>query len=81
MSLERDLTASSIATVQLLATAFGSALAGAVANLGGLSAPGATNGTAGAARWLFLAFAAAPALAGLAVATVLMRPKQWSHRL
>ena len=66
---ERDLAASSISTVQLLATAFGSALAGMVANLAGLSDPGSAGGTPNAARWLFAVFTAAPALAGAAVAT------------
>ena len=70
---ERDLAASSISTVQLLATAFGSALAGVVANLAGLSDPGTGDGAAKAARWLFAAFAAAPALAAVAVSAVLAR--------
>ena len=78
---ERDLAASSISTVQLLATAFGSALAGVVANLAGLSAPGTDGGAANAARWLFAAFAAAPALAGVAVATVLARPAEQPQKL
>jgi MFS family permease len=73
---ERDLAASSISTVQLLATAFGSALAGMVANLSGLSDPGSAAGTANAARWLFALFAAAPALAGAAVVTVLAHPAE-----
>ena len=77
----RDLAASSISTVQLLATAFGSALAGMVANLAGLSDPGADGGTANAARWLFAAFAAAPALAGVAVAAVLARPAEQPQKL
>jgi MFS family permease len=77
----RDLAASSISTVQLLATAFGSALAGMVANLAGLSDPGSDGGTPNAARWLFAVFTAAPALAGAAVATVLARPAEQPQKL
>ena len=49
-------------TVELFATAMGAALAGMLANLGGLTHPGGVPGTAGAAQWLFIAFALAPAL-------------------
>lgn len=59
---EEDLAASSIMTVELFATAMGAALAGMVANLGGLANPGGVPGTAGAAQWLFAMFALAPAL-------------------
>lgn len=59
---EEDLAASSIMTVELFATAMGAALAGMLANLGGLTQPGGVPGTAGAAQWLFVAFALAPAL-------------------
>lgn len=59
---EEDLAASSIMTVELFATAMGAALAGMLANLGGLSSPGGVPGTAGAAQWLFAAFTLAPAL-------------------
>jgi MFS family permease len=59
---EEDLAASSIMTVELFATAMGAALAGMVANLGGLSNPGGVPGTAGAAQWLFAVFTIAPAL-------------------
>jgi MFS family permease len=59
---EEDLAASSIMTVELFATAMGAALAGMLANLGGLSSPGGVPGTAGAAQWLFAVFTLAPAL-------------------
>jgi MFS family permease len=71
---ERDLAAASISTVQLLATAFGSALTGMVANVAGLSDPSPVDGAANAALWLFAVFTAAPALAGLAVFAILARP-------
>jgi MFS family permease len=59
---EEDLAASSIMTVELFATAMGAALAGMLANLGGLTSPGGVPGTAGAAQWLFAVFVIAPAL-------------------
>jgi MFS family permease len=71
---KRDLAAASVSTVQLLATAFGSALAGMVVNLAGLSDPGSVGAVANAALWLFAVFAAAPALAGVAVFAILARP-------
>lgn len=58
---EEDVAAASIMTVQLCATAFGAALAGLVVNLTGQ--PEAGQGladVAGAARWLFAIFMAAP---------------------
>lgn len=57
---EQDLASASITTVQLFATAVGAALAGMVANLGGLTDPGGVPGTSGAAFWLFAVFALAP---------------------
>lgn len=60
---ETDLTSAAITTVQLVATALGAALAGMVVNMAGLTEPGGNAGTASAALWLFLVFAAAPALA------------------
>jgi MFS family permease len=78
---ERDLAAASISTIQLLATAFGSALAGMVANLAGLSDPSSVGGAANAARWLFAVFTVAPGLAGVAVSAILARPAAQSHGL
>lgn len=65
---EQDLASASITTVQLFATAVGAALAGMVANLGGLTHPGGVAGTSGAAFWVFAVFALAP-LAALKTAT------------
>jgi MFS family permease len=59
---EQELAGASITTVQLFATAMGAALAGMVANAGGLIDPGGASGTANAARWLFGAFTLAPLL-------------------
>lgn len=59
---EQELAGASITTVQLFATATGAALAGMIANAGGLIDPGGLDGTARAARWLFWAFALAPLL-------------------
>jgi predicted MFS family arabinose efflux permease len=61
---QRDLAAASISTIQLLAAAFGSAIAGVVANLAGLAGGEATPGLVGrAGTVLFECFALAPALA------------------
>ncbi|MQL50364.1 MFS transporter [Photorhabdus khanii] len=60
---DKDIVGASITTVQLFATAFGSALAGMVVNLSGLNEPGGVAGAASAAHWLFLLFAIAPLLA------------------
>lgn len=60
---DQDAAATSITTVQMFATALGSALAGMLANLGGLNVPGGIAGTSGAAWWLFSVLALAPLLA------------------
>lgn len=60
---DKDAAATSITTVQLFATALGSALAGMLANVGGLNVPGGVAGTSSAAGWLFWVLAAAPLLA------------------
>ena len=49
-------------------------MAGMVVNLAGLSDPGSVGAVANAALWLFVVFAAAPALAGVAVFAILARP-------
>lgn len=64
---EQELAAASITTIQLFATASGAALAGMIANAGGLINPGGVEGTRQAAYYLFGIFAAAP-LAGIGVA-------------
>lgn len=60
---EGHLASASLTTVQLLATAFGAALAGAVANAAGLAEPGGVAGASSAALWVFVVSAAVPALA------------------
>lgn len=72
---DQDAAATSITTVQLFATALGSALAGMLANLGGLNSPGGIAGTSGAAWWLFAVLAAAPLLAVFSAAAA-ARPLQ-----
>ncbi len=67
---EQDAAATSITTVQLFATAAGSALAGMIANLGGLNVPGGVDGTSSAAWWLFTVLALAPVLAIVSAARV-----------
>lgn len=67
---DQDTAATSITTVQLFATALGSALAGMLANLGGLNVPGGIEGTSRAAWWLFAALAVAPLMAIGAAARV-----------
>jgi hypothetical protein len=60
---ERDLAAAFISTTQLIALAFGSALAGMVANLEGLPHARTPVEVARAAFWLFAVFAIGPAAA------------------
>ncbi|MCW3465326.1 MFS transporter [Chitinophaga nivalis] len=60
---EEEKAAASITTVQLLATAFGTALTGLVANASGLIAPGGITGAQQAAGWLLGLFIITPALA------------------
>lgn len=69
---EQDLASSAITTVQLFATALGSALAGMVVNLAGLTDPGGQAGTQSAAVWLFAVFALAP-LIGIVTAARSLR--------
>lgn len=59
---EQVLASASITTVQLFAKAVGAALAGMVANMGGLTDPGGFTGTSAASLWLFVVFAIAPVL-------------------
>ena len=62
---EENLASSSITTVQLYATALTAALAGVVANAGGLTEPGGIDGAKTAALALFGVFAVAPAVAAV----------------
>ncbi|MEX3630306.1 MAG: MFS transporter [Burkholderia sp.] len=67
---QEDLASASLTTVQLYATAIGSALAGLVANLGGFTEPGGLPGARQAAVWLFATFAIAPLLVAILVRRV-----------
>ncbi|MFC3759061.1 MFS transporter [Chryseobacterium tructae] len=60
---EEELTSASITTVQLIATAFGAALAGLAANIGGITVPGGIEGTQNASLVLYGTFSLAPFLA------------------
>jgi MFS family permease len=60
---EEEKASASISTVQLLGTAFGSAIAGLVANFSGITSPGGIPGAQNAAFWLFSVFALTPLLA------------------
>jgi MFS family permease len=68
---EKDLAATSITIVIMVANALGSALGGMVTNLAGMTNPGGPAGAAPAAAWLFGAFVWAPLLAFLAVRRLL----------
>jgi MFS family permease len=68
---ERDLAAALISTTQLIALAFGSALAGMVATLGGLPGARTPVEVARAAFWLFAVFALGPAAAFVTAGRVL----------
>ncbi|MFF9352095.1 MFS transporter [Streptomyces sp. NPDC014734] len=57
---DQELAGSSVTTVQLTATAFGSALAGTVANVIGFSDNAGTGDLQSTARWMFGLFALAP---------------------
>ena len=69
---ERSLASSSISTVQLVTSAFASAMAGVVANLGGIIDPGGPIGAANAAFWLFGVFAAGPLVAAVAAGLLVL---------
>ncbi|MBD2795717.1 MFS transporter [Xenorhabdus sp. 18] len=60
---DKNIAGSSITTVQLFATAFGSALGGMTVNLFGFYQPGGITGAASSSHWLFLLFSIAPILA------------------
>src|SRR5690606_35763643 len=57
---DEDQASSSITTVQLIATAFGSTFTGIVTNLAGINDPGGVLGAQSAAFWLFASFSIAP---------------------
>lgn len=60
---EEEKASASISTVQLLGTAFGSAVAGLIANFAGITNPGGVAGAQHAALWLFGVFALTPLFA------------------
>jgi MFS family permease len=62
---DQDLAGSSVTTIQLTATAFGSALAGTVTNVVGFSDGTGAGGLQNTARWMFGLFALAPLAAVL----------------
>ena len=68
---EKDLAATSITIVIMVANALGTALGGMVTNLAGMTIPGGAAGAAPAAAWLFATFTLAPFLAFLAVRRLL----------
>jgi MFS family permease len=67
---EQDLATGGMTTVQLFAIAFGTALAGMVANFAGIADPGGVAGASSAALWLAGLFALAPILTVLMAARV-----------
>lgn len=71
---EGEKASASITTVQLLATAIGTAFAGLVVNLTGLIEPGGLTGTQNAATWLFGVFALAP------IATFFLLLTTWKNK-
>ena len=64
---EEELTSSSVTTVQLIAMAFGAAIAGLIANICGLTVPGGSAGAKTASVLLFGSFALAPLLGALMI--------------
>lgn len=60
---EQDLAAGGMTTIQLFATALGAAMAGMIANAGGIVHPGGVEGASVSASWLLSVFALAPAIA------------------
>lgn len=77
---QQELAGSSVTTLQMVATAFGSAIAGLTVNLTGFTDPGGVAGTSTAARWLFIAFLVTPLLAAVTASTVLRRHANSSSR-
>ncbi len=69
---EKDLAATSITIVIMVANALGSALGGMVTNGAGMTNPGGPAGAAPAAAWLFGLYTLAPLLAFLAVRRLLV---------
>jgi MFS family permease len=68
---EKDLAATSITVVIMVANAFGTALGGMVTNLAGMTIPGGPTGAALSATWLFGTYTLAPLVAFLTVQRLL----------
>ncbi|WP_237385991.1 MFS transporter [Xenorhabdus sp. Sc-CR9] len=60
---DKNIAGSSITTIQLFSSAFGSALAGMIVNIFGFYKPGGVEGAVSSSYWLFLIFSIAPILA------------------
>ncbi len=60
---ERDLASASLSVIVMIGNAFGSAFAGLITNMAGLTVPGGVAGAAHAAGWLYGLFTLAPLLA------------------
>ncbi|MBD2780612.1 MFS transporter [Xenorhabdus szentirmaii] len=60
---DKGIAGSSITTIQLFSSAFGSALGGMVVNIFGFYEPGGVEGAAASSYWLFLIFTIAPVMA------------------
>lgn len=71
---ERELAAASITIVIMVTNAFGSALAGMITNLAGMTVPGGMAGASSAAIWLFGCFIVAPLAAAAMVRRLLRHP-------
>jgi len=67
---ERDLASASLTVIVMIGNAFGSAFAGLVTNMAGVTAPGGIPGGATASAWLFGLFMLAPLLALLTTSRI-----------
>ncbi|WP_118193829.1 MFS transporter [Albibacterium indicum] len=71
---DEDQASTSITSIQLIATAFGTAFAGIITNLAGINEPGGLEGAQSAAFWLFILFAIFPLLCLFIVSSYLKKP-------
>jgi len=72
---DKDIAGASITVVQSFAVAMGAALAGTIANLGGVNLPD-NQGTSNAAFWLLLLLIVAPAAAMFTALRATRKPAQ-----
>lgn len=70
---DEDQASTSITSIQLIATAFGTAFAGIITNLAGINDPGGIEGAQTAAFWLFIIFSIAPLLCFLVISRYLKK--------